>query len=119
MVSGDFCRTELSLPRRSSRRAKSAAGAARRTAEADSAERWARAEKRAEELEGEAAKQGAGCRRARDLAPRRRPSRSAPVVPARGATMSRRHTKSKPAKHYTTAEKLHMRHVKRKMGRVP
>jgi hypothetical protein len=30
--------------------------------------------------------------------------------------MSRRHVKSKPAPHYTTAEKLHMRRVKRKRG---
>lgn len=30
--------------------------------------------------------------------------------------MSRRHVKSKPVKHYTTAEHLHMRRVKRKQG---
>ena len=30
--------------------------------------------------------------------------------------MSRRHLPTKPAKHYTTAEHLHMRRVKRKLG---
>jgi hypothetical protein len=30
--------------------------------------------------------------------------------------MSRRHVKSKLAKHYTTAEKIHMRNVKRRQG---